>query len=126
MHIKKLDHINLRTAQLSTMIDWYENVLGLTNGARPDFPFPGAWLYAGDTIVVHLIGVEGDAGVGSEADLKMEHFAFTAEGEAEFEDRLKSHGQTYKRSVIEAINLAAYNVWDPDGNHIHVDFQMAG
>ena len=37
MQIGKLDHVNLRTTQLDTMIAWYENVLGLTNGPRPGF-----------------------------------------------------------------------------------------
>ena len=70
MKINRLDHVNLRTMQLDTMIAWYVDVLGLQNGARPDFGFPGAWLYAGDAAVVHMSQVDGDAGAGSEAALK--------------------------------------------------------
>ena len=122
MEIQRLDHVNIRTDQLDRLVSWYCEVLGLTNGYRPDFPFPGAWLYAGETVVLHLVGVTDPPGAGSEGTLKMEHFAFRASGAAAFEARLKEHGETYRRNEIEAINTVAFNIWDPDGNHIHVDF----
>lgn len=122
MPIKRLDHVNLRTAQLDAMIAWYVDVLGLHNGTRPDFGFPGAWLYAGDTAVVHLVGVDGDPGSGSETPLKLEHFALTATDARAFEARLTSCGVAFKQSRINALGIEAFNVWDPDGNHIHVDF----
>ena len=56
--LKRLDHVNVRTANLDAMIDWYGAMLGMTTGPRPDFPFPGAWLYIGNDPVIHLVGVE--------------------------------------------------------------------
>ena len=125
MQIQKLDHVNLRTAQLETMISWYNEVLGLRAGWRPDFPFPGAWLYAEDTAMIHLIGVDGDPGVGSDSPLRLEHFAMTATGADEFVARLEARGENYRRSEIAETHTAAFNLWDPDGKHIHVDFLMA-
>ena len=125
MQITRLDHVNVRTMQLEAMIDWYVDVLGLVNGARPDFGFPGAWLYAGDVAVVHLVGVSDDAGAGSEAALKLEHFAMRATDAAGFEARLRERGIDYRKSGIDELDLMAFNIWDPDGNHIHVDFTDA-
>ncbi|MEO0767438.1 MAG: VOC family protein [Pseudomonadota bacterium] len=122
MQITRLDHVNLRTTQLEAMIDWYVDVLGLINGARPDFGFPGAWLYAGDVAIVHLVGVAQDAGVGSETALKLEHFAMRATDAVEFEARLRDRGVDFRKSGIDELGLVAFNIWDPDGNHIHVDF----
>lgn len=122
MQISKLDHVNLRTHQLDVMVAWYRDVLGLHAGQRPDFPFPGAWLYAGDCAVVHLIGVDGSGGAGSEGPLKLEHFAFRATDAASFEARLTARSETFRKSMVEDTNTVAFNVWDPDGNHIHVDF----
>ncbi|MGQ7847176.1 VOC family protein [Granulosicoccus sp. 3-233] len=122
MQIKKLDHVNVRTAQLERMIDWYTDVLGMRSGKRPDFPFPGAWMYAADSPVVHLVGVDGEAGVGSETTLKLEHFAFSASDAGRFEAHLQSRGIRYERAEVPSANLVQYNVWDPDGNHVHVDF----
>ena len=68
MGIERLDHVNVVTTRLDEMVTWYQTVLGLTLGPRPNFPFPGAWLYAGDHPVVHL--VESDQKkVGSETGL---------------------------------------------------------
>lgn len=123
MQIQQLNHVNLRTTRLETMIAWYQDVLGLTLGPRPDFSFPGAWLYAGETAFVHLVGIEGEPGTGSEVELKLEHFAFSATGGEAFEARLRERGERYRKSEIAELNIVAFNVWDPDGNHIHVDFQ---
>ena len=122
MQIIKLDHVNIRTTQLEVMTQWYTHLLGLRSGDRPTFPFDGAWLYAGDAVVVHLIAIDGEPAVGSESELKLEHFALTATGRDEFENRLKNTGENHRRSNLEAMNLVLFNVWDPDGNHIHIDF----
>mgnify|MGYP000188652562 CR=1 FL=1 len=60
--LKKLDHVNVRTARLDAMIAWYGEMLGMNTGPRPDFDFPGAWLYAGDNAVIHLVGVDAPTG----------------------------------------------------------------
>lgn len=122
MLVKRLDHVNVRTAQLDVMIAWYTDILGLRAGDRPDFPFPGAWMYASESVAVHLVGVDGDAGVGSEKHLKLEHFAFAATGSERFEQHLKDRGLRYEKAVIASANLIQFNIWDPDGNHVHVDF----
>lgn len=126
MPITALNHVNLRTGQLQAMVHWYTHVLGLVDGPRPAFPFAGAWLYAGDTAVVHLVEVDNPHAVGSEVELKLEHFAFSATDHAAFEARLNTTGTRYKQSTLAEAGLALYNLWDPDGNHIHVDFPLDG
>ena len=122
--IDRLDHINLRTAQLDRMVAWYGEVLGLTPGARPAFPFPGAWLYAGDQALVHLVGVPQDpADPGT--DLRLEHGAFAARGFDRFFARLKARGERYRLSKVPGFPIVQVNLWDPDGNHLHVDFDAA-
>ena len=122
MKILKLDHVNVRTVNLDTMISWYSEVLGFRSGYRPYFPFSGAWLYVGDTVVVHLVNASETPGAGSEVDLKLEHFAFFATGASEFEQSLKERSEHYRKGAVSEIDIVQYNVWDPDGNHIHVDF----
>jgi catechol 2,3-dioxygenase-like lactoylglutathione lyase family enzyme len=125
MQIARLDHVNLRTTQLEAMTGWYSDLLGLELGPRPNFPFAGAWLYAGDVAIIHLIEVEDSLAVGSEQSLKLEHFALRADsGLADFEDRLKAKDERYRRSDIANFGIAQFNIWDPDGNHIHVDFLL--
>lgn len=121
MAITRLDHVNLRTSQLETMVRWYADVLGMKSGPRPDFPLPGAWIYAGDVAAVHLSEVP-DPGTGSETPLKLEHFALAATDLNGFLAHLDQQSVPYKRSEVPSAGLVQINIWDPDGNHIHVDF----
>ncbi|MEM1384340.1 MAG: VOC family protein [Pseudomonadota bacterium] len=121
----KLDHVNVRTARLAEMRAWYADVLGLNDGWRPDFAFPGAWLYAGEDAVVHLIGVDAAPGA-DQADLRLEHFALFAGGPAEldaFRARMKSKGIPIREGHPPGAGITQVNIHDPDGNHIHVDFR---
>ena len=122
MPLVKLDHVNVRTTQLDVMIDWYTTVLGMRTGERPNFSFSGAWMYANDTAMVHLVEIEGPPAAGAELQLKLEHFAFTATDMTTFESRLQALGEKYQRSEVPSANIVQLNVWDPDGNHIHIDF----
>ncbi len=122
MTLTRLDHVNIRTQNLAAMIKWYGEVLGLKSGKRPNFPFNGAWMYLGDQPVVHLVEFKNEDLVGGEANLKLEHFAFSAQGLSEFEAKLERLDISYKRADVTEFNCVQINIWDPDGNHIHVDF----
>ena len=123
MALARLDHVNIRTANLPAMIAFYEEVLGLVQGARPPFGFPGAWLYCGDTAVVHLIQVP--QAPAPQGELRLEHFAFSAGGLADFLDLLRGRGEDYRIGVVPGFGIIQVNIFDPDSNHIHVDFDPA-
>jgi catechol 2,3-dioxygenase-like lactoylglutathione lyase family enzyme len=122
MQVRRLDHVNIQTTQLENMVAWYRDILGMRTGPRPDFPFPGVWLYADDTAVIHLVGQSGDPAVGSEVKLKLEHFALTATGHVAFEKTLSKGAIQHQRFVMDEIGLIQFHLRDPDGNHVHIDF----
>ncbi|WP_171103994.1 VOC family protein [Ruegeria sp. HKCCD7255] len=124
MTLTAFDHVNVRTANLDDMVDWYGQVLGLYPGKRPDFNFPGAWLYLNDVAVVHLVGVSEDPVAGGNPSL--EHFAFKATGLDEFVGKLKKLGIAHTIDPVPGIALVQVNLSDFDGNHIHVDFETEG
>lgn len=121
MPLTAFDHVNIRTRHLDAMIAWYGDILDLHAGDRPDFPFPGAWLYLGDTAVVHLIAVTEATAPGP--TLTLEHFAFRAQGHAAFVTKLKDKGVPFRESRVPDGSITQVNIHDPDGNHIHVDFR---
>jgi len=71
---------------------------------------------------VHLVGVEEQP---QTSGLRLEHFAFTATGLKGFMDRLKRAGERYDARKVPRSGAVQINVWDPDGNHIHIDFSPA-
>lgn len=116
----RFDHVNVRTPNLQGMIDFYTEVLGLRVGLRPPFTFNGAWLYAGDQAVVHLVEVpEAPRPTGQ---LRLEHIAFAAEDLAGFIGRLRAAGVEYRVGTLTGFGTKQVNVHDPDGNRLHVDF----
>ena len=122
--LKRLEHVNVRTANLEAMVEWYGRMLGMRPGPRPGFDFPGAWLYAGEHPIVHLVGRE-TAPAAAEGELRLEHFAVSATGLAELVDRAKAAGERYNVRRVPDFPIVQVNLWDPDGNHIHIDFDAA-
>ncbi|MCS6877603.1 MAG: VOC family protein [Geminicoccaceae bacterium] len=120
MELEALDHVNIRTANLEAMVRWYEEVLGLSRGWRPGFDFGGAWLYLGDQPIVHLVEV---AQPPANREPGIEHFAFRARGLGAFLARLEAKGVAYRLGNPPGTDVTQVNVFDPDGNHIHVDFR---
>ena len=122
MQITRLDHVNVLTTNLAAMVAWYENVLGLKSGKRPDFAFPGAWIYVGDQAVVHLVESTKDR---ASVEPRIEHYAFGATGLAELIARLKAGDISHTIDPVPGFPTVQVNLADCDGNHIHVDFDVA-
>lgn len=124
--IRGLDHVNLRTADLDRAVEWYRRVLGLTRGPRPDFHFGGAWLYAGDQPIIHLVEVASTEGYNA-GPVTLEHFALKASGYKAFRERLTTDGIAFEKGELnsKAAQVIQVNIHDPDGNHIHVDFPLS-
>ena len=123
MPLTAFDHVNVLTSNLAAMETWYAEVLDLHAGPRPPFDIPGAWLYLGDTPVVHLVEVE-DAPTGYDG-VRMEHVAFRATGYQTFLDTLGTHGIEPRLGHVPGTEIVQVNIADPDGNHIHVDFDLS-
>src|SRR5437763_17151832 len=80
MSVGLLDHFNIRTRKLADTVRFYEDVLGLKKGERPNFAFPGAWMCSEGKPVVHLVDIsptdeqqKADSGV-------VHHVAFASRG----------------------------------------------
>lgn len=50
----ELNHINIRAIDQEVMKDFLVTVLGLEVGDRPNFDFPGYWLYLNGNAIVHM------------------------------------------------------------------------
>jgi catechol 2,3-dioxygenase-like lactoylglutathione lyase family enzyme len=117
MAILDLDHINIRTTDLARTRAFFTDVLGLTVGWRPDFAFGGAWLYAGDKDVVHLVEV-GRAGAASRGSA-LDHFAFTIDDFDDAKRRLDDAGLSYETG--EAPNGGIRQLFVTDLNGVTIE-----
>ncbi len=137
-----LNHFSIRTTDLEASRRFYADVLGLSVGPRPDFPFPGLWMYRGDhadvaNAVVHLIGIDKLAPQGlqqylgerDEAALAgsgaVDHIAFFADGLAATLAHLTQQGATFRQRTVPSIGLHQVFLEDPCGVVIELNFPAA-
>ena len=114
-----LDHYNIYCADLESTVRFYERYVGLTNGDRPPFPFPGAWMYAGEKAILHLISESGRTDQGSGA---IDHFAINCADIRGTLDQIKQDGLPFEVKKVPARPLQQVFVHDPDGVMIELNF----
>ncbi len=117
MSIALLDHVNITTDKLEETKDFFVNVLGLTVGDRPNFEFPGYWLYAGGQDLVHL--VERDAAHESEPQSPLDHFAFRTDDLEAMAARLDNAEVKYLR--FEAPDGSRRQLFLRDPNNVTIE-----
>jgi catechol 2,3-dioxygenase-like lactoylglutathione lyase family enzyme len=117
----RLDHATINTADVGATVAFFGEYLGLQPGFRPDFGFPGAWLYPedGDYPIVHLIGVDTDKEPGGNFD----HIAFRGVDMKAYVDLLRSNGQPFTVAAVAETPLSQVQHFDPNGVKIEVTFE---
>lgn len=116
--IESLNHVAVATKRLNESRRFYIDVLGAKEISRPNFSFGGAWLYLAG-IQIHLIEQGSPAGRG-EINTRGNHFSFAVPDVDAAEERLKQHGITYIRKLIEDRGIHQIFFHDPDGHTIEV------
>ncbi|MFP6746945.1 MAG: VOC family protein [Alphaproteobacteria bacterium] len=118
MPLEFIDHYNVLTKDAAASAKFYVDVLGLRIGDRPPFKFPGAWVYAGDRPVLHL--VERDK--LPEGKGVVDHVSFRCTGYGEIKQRLEDAGVEYDERVVPKYNLTQLFLDTPDGLKIELTF----
>lgn len=143
MAIEKLDHYSVRTEMVERAVEFYEKAMGLQEGPRPPFNFPGAWLYqsteSGEIVgasVVHIVGINTDGSAGlndylgdkplsqQTGSAALDHIAFTATDIDDMYTRLAQHRIKYRERKVPAMDLHQIFVEDPDGVTIELNFSL--
>ncbi|MDQ2779706.1 MAG: glyoxalase [Pseudomonadota bacterium] len=137
-----LNHISIRTLDVGACERFYAGLLGLVSGPRPPFPFPGVWLYAGDTsvyanAVMHIIGIDqaapeglqGYLGNRDDAGLKgsgaVDHVAFFATGLQQMLTRLHEESVACRERTVPSLGLYQVFVEDPNGIVVELNYPAA-
>ena len=99
MDIQRVDHYSIRTEELERSRDFYAQVIGLREGPRPPFDFPGYWLYAGEHAIVHLMGYNPQR------------------------RGCRSHNVPFRERTVPQSNLSQVFLQDPDGVAIEINYR---
>ncbi len=122
MAILGMNHFTVLSTDLDRTLAFYCEMLDLRSGHRPPFDFPGAWLYSGDTAVLHVVAgrvlPQDPSGV-------IDHMAFTGR------DLVATVAMLQQRGIrFDLRRLVGYGTWqlffhDPDGARVEIDFDAA-
>jgi catechol 2,3-dioxygenase-like lactoylglutathione lyase family enzyme len=118
-----LDHFNIRTRKLAETVSFYEDVLGLEKGARPNFAFPGAWMYSDGKPVVHLVDISSTGEAQKLDSGCVHHVAFASRGFDAMRQRLKSNGMRFEARQVPGGDLWQIFVNDPNGVMIELNYE---
>jgi catechol 2,3-dioxygenase-like lactoylglutathione lyase family enzyme len=120
-----LDHFNIRTRKLAETVRFYEDMLGLEKGARPNFAFPGAWMYSEGKAVVHLVDISSTEEAQKPDSGCVHHVAFVSRGFDGMRQRLKSKGMSFDARQVPGGDLWQIFVNDPNGVMIELNYEAA-
>jgi catechol 2,3-dioxygenase-like lactoylglutathione lyase family enzyme len=110
------------TRKLKETVQFYEDVLGFVNGPRPQFNFPGAWLYSAGHAVLHLNDISQtdkrqppDSGV-------IDHVAFSSRGFEAMKQHLTGKGVFYR--VNQVPNSTRWQIFLRDPNNVEIELNF--
>ena len=118
MGIQGMNHFNVLTDDVDATRRFYIDVIGLTEGERPDLGFDGAWLYAGGRPILHV----SKARLPGERAGVIDHMAFSAT------DLKATVAKLNKLGVKHVLRQqAGTRIWqifchDPMGAKVELDF----
>ena len=122
MNVGVLDHYNVSTRNLKATIKFYEDVLGFENGFRPQFSFPGAWLYSAGHPVLHLNDI-ADTDKQQPADSGViDHVAFGSRGFEATKAHLNGKGIDYR--VNQVPNSTRWQIFLRDPNNVEIELNF--
>ena len=136
MALLSLNHVTIRPHDLEATRDFYVDIVGLREGARPPFGFPGYWLYAADMPVIHLVGAGNptDEYVGYSESARpatgsgvVDHvaFAYDAEDYDKTCAAIEARGFDCRRQTVPDLGLRQLFIKDPDAVLVELNFPAA-
>jgi catechol 2,3-dioxygenase-like lactoylglutathione lyase family enzyme len=119
MAITEMNHFTILTDDLERTRAFYVELLGLREGWRPPLGIPGAWLYAGERPVLHVI-----AGRPLPVERRgvLDHMAFSATDLAGVTARLEAAAIPYDLGRQPESNVWQLFLSDPNGARVELDF----
>ena len=134
MPLNQLHHCAIRTAKLKETRDFYVDILGMEDGDRPPFNFPGHWLYVNEQPVVHLIGIDLENPHGltdylgeqklekPEGSGSIDHVAFNISMPEDMRDHMQKKQVPFQEREVPGMGLLQFFIKDPNGITVELNY----
>ncbi|MGD9644175.1 MAG: VOC family protein [Pirellulales bacterium] len=117
--IESVNHVARLTRHLEESRKFYRDVLGFRELDRPNFKFPGAWLF-NYGLQIHLIVDDNAPTEKGEISTRADHLALHVPDIDAAERLLVEHGIPYKRNYVADRDVTQIFFHDPDGHHVEI------
>ncbi len=119
MKVHGMNHFTILAKDLDETRSFYTEILGLREGYRPPFAFPGIWFYAGKQPILHVIKRERlpdpKGGV-------FDHMAYSGRNLPGMLAKLKARGIGHELTKQVESGIWQLFFHDPNGAKIEIDF----
>ena len=126
----KFDHIALRCADTEKVKSFFTEIIGLTVGYRPPFPFPGFWLYAEEKAVLHLFDrntnflkngqIHQDL-VSPENNI-VDHIALWCDDYQKIMTKIQKNNLNFSETITPDSNIKQVFIQAPENLIVEIDF----
>ncbi|MDP2902312.1 MAG: VOC family protein [Methylovulum sp.] len=122
MKISGINHINIvvMSNKLADVVAFYEQIIGLKQGRRAVSKRNGAWLYCGDTAIIHVSVVEETPYPGT--DTVFNHVALTCSDVDACLQTLVHNNIPHTIEFRSPPEMTQIFVYDPAGIRIELNF----
>lgn len=117
--IQTINHLGRVTKRLAESRRFYCDILGFREIHRPNFDFPGAWLF-GYGFQIHLIENSSAGDPTGEIQTRADHLALWTGDMDRVEQLLKEHDVPYRENFVAKTGVKQFFFRDPDGHHVEV------
>jgi len=117
--IRSVNHVARLTRHLEESRAFYRDVLGFRELDRPNFNFPGAWLY-NYGLQIHLIVDDKAPHPEGEISTRADHLALHVDDTEEVERLLGEHQIPFRKNYVADRDVTQLFFRDPDGYHIEI------
>jgi catechol 2,3-dioxygenase-like lactoylglutathione lyase family enzyme len=125
-HVRRLDHVNIRTEDMAESVRFYERLLGLSPSIPPGIgDIKVTWMCdRGDMPVIHLTEpFSGETRFDGDDTGRLHHVAFDCDGHDAIVARLADMALPYEVNVVASIGLRQIFAMDPNGVRLELNFR---
>jgi glyoxylase I family protein len=133
LDIETLHHVAVPVSDLARAKEFYTNLLGLKEIARPNFPFGGAWYQVGDRQLHLIVASDPTLRTGKGINAQDGHWALRVKSFRRALDYFRSNGyREGNEDVIHSMRISTsgptgfpqIHLMDPDRNMIEINAEM--